>query len=97
MVPPYWGVPRLSHQFPVEVAVVAVVIGELDVVVVIATVVVVVVIVEVATVVVVDAAEFVVALVVVDEEQDPITSDITMRRHKAIQIVPLFILPPFLV
>ena len=94
MLPPYWGVPRLSHQFPVEVVVGAV--EALDVVSVIVTVAVAVVVVEVAAVVVTDGVEVVVALVMVDEEQDAITIDVTMRKDRAIQMVPLFILPPFL-
>ena len=87
IVPPYFGVPILSHQFPVLVVVVAIVA-------------VVAVLVEVDTtagvevVVVMDAVVVVVAFVVavvVDELQEANTSDITMIpvRHK--QKTPLFI------
>jgi hypothetical protein len=86
MVPPYFGVPRLSHQFPVLVVVVA-------------AAAVVVVLVEVDTtacvevVVVTDVVVVVVAfdvVVFVDELQDVKTSEITMRPVRA-QITPLFI------
>jgi hypothetical protein len=84
MVPPYCGLPRLSHQFPppevvagfVDVGAVllvvvrgAVVLGE--------------------EVVIAGAVE--VEVDVVEVLQDARTSDITMRPVSAIQIVPLFI------
>jgi hypothetical protein len=84
--PPYFGVPRLSHQFPVEVvftAVVAVPVVVVDVV--LTTVDVVVVVVDVVVVFVV------VALVVVEEPQDAKSSDATRRRLTVIQITPFFI------
>jgi hypothetical protein len=84
--PPYFGVPRLSHQFPVEVvftAVVAVPVVVVDVV--LTTVDVVVVVVDVVVVFVV------VALVVVEEPQDARSSDATKRRLTVIQITPFFI------
>jgi hypothetical protein len=84
--PPYFGVPRLSHQFPVEVvftAVVAVPVVVVDVV--LTTVDVVVVVVDVVVVFVV------VALVVVEEPQDARSSDATRRRLSVIQITPFFI------
>jgi hypothetical protein len=84
--PPYFGVPRLSHQFPVEVvftAVVAVPVVVVDVV--LTTVDVVVVVVDVVVVFVV------VALVVVEEPQDARSSDATRRRLTVIQITPFFI------
>ena len=86
-VPPYCGVPRLSHQFPVEVAVTAVVTAVVDVVdVVVCRLVVVVVVVAAAGVV------EVVEVVVVDfEEQDAKTSDVTIRQVSTIQITPFFI------
>jgi hypothetical protein len=68
--PPYFGVPRLSHQFPVEVvftAVVAVPVVVVDVV--LTTVDVVVVVVDVVVVFVVGV------LVVVEEPQDARSSD----------------------
>ena len=84
IVPPYWGVPRLSHQFPVEVevAVTAVVAAALVVDVVLEVDIVVEVVVTVVDVVVV---------VVVDELQDAKTSEITMRLVSATQIIPFFI------
>jgi hypothetical protein len=84
--PPYFGVPRLSHQFPVEVvftAVVAVPVVVVDVV--LTTVDVVVVVVDVVVVLVV------VALAVVEEPQDARSSDATRRRLTVIQITPFFI------
>jgi hypothetical protein len=84
--PPYFGVPRLSHQFPVEVvftAVVAVPVVVVDVV--LTTVDVVVVVVDVVVVFVV------VALVVVEEPQDARSSDAARRRLSVIQITPFFI------
>jgi hypothetical protein len=84
--PPYFGVPRLSHQFPVEVvftAVVAVPVVVVDVV--LTTVDVVVVVVDVVVVFVVGV------LVVVEEPQDARSSDATRRRLSVIQITPFFI------
>ena len=82
--PPYWGTPRLSHQFPVEAVVTAVV----AVVVVTAAVDVVTTAVEV--VVVVTAAVVVVEVVVVEDEQDANTSDITRREARNKNIGRLF-------
>jgi hypothetical protein len=88
IVPPYFGVPRLSHQFPVEVvvvptaAVVVVLVGVETVVDVVAVVVI------DAVVVVVDV---VVKVAVVAEPQDASTSDITTRLVSNIQNTPLFI------
>ena len=88
IMPPYWGVPRLSHQFPV-VAVV-------DVVLEVNTAVVVVVDateareVDVTTTVVLPVLD-VGVLVDVDVEQDIKATDATMRKVNAIQITPLFI------
>ena len=85
-VPPYWGVPALSHQFPVPevvdvtAAVVDVVLTAVDVVEMTAVVVVVVV---VKGCVVVD-------VVVVDELQEAKITDATMRKLANIQIIPLF-------
>jgi hypothetical protein len=86
-VPPYVGIPRLSHQFPVEVVV--------DVVVAVADVVdvgTVEVVVEIILVVVVvgDILVVVAVVVVVEEEQDAIASDVTKSKLIAIQ-TPLFI------
>ena len=85
-VPPYCGVPSLSHQLPVAlaVAVVVVVLGMVMGV-------------DVAFEVgwdVVDAVD-VEIVVVVDLAQDAETSDATMRHVRIIQIVPFFIEPPF--
>ena len=90
-VPPYFGVPRLSHQFPVEV-VVAVTVEVVDAV-------------EVGIIAVVAVVGEVVAvakvlvtievLVVLDEEQDAKTSEARMRQVSAIEIIPFFICPPF--
>jgi hypothetical protein len=88
IVPPYCGVPRLSHQFPVEVVDAVVVTVALDVVEVEAIVEVLVVVITGVVVVVVG---IVVELVVVDEEQDANTSDVTIRMISAIQVTPLFI------
>jgi hypothetical protein len=87
-VPPYCGVPRLSHQFPVDVVltVTVVVVDVLAAVVAI--------FVEVAEVdtVVVDLVNVVELDVVVDlVPQDASTIDVTMRKIITIQIVPLFI------
>jgi hypothetical protein len=90
IVPPYFGVPRLSHQCPVVVAVVTtpevvdvVAEGMLNVVMVEVVVVLVV-------VVVVVAEDVVVVLV-----QDAKTSDITMRKVSTIQIALFFKLHSF--
>jgi molybdenum cofactor biosynthesis enzyme len=88
-VPPYCGVPRLSHQFPVEVVVTAVVTTAVDVVVVGTTVAV---DVTVVTVVAMDAVvAVVVGMLVVDELHDAKTSDITIRQVSPIQINLFFI------
>ena len=81
IVPPYFGVPRLSHQCPVVVAVVTtaevvVAVGMLNVLMVV----------EVVVVVVVAVAEDVVVVLV----QDAKTSDITMRKVSTIQIALFF-------
>jgi hypothetical protein len=81
-VPPYVGVPSLSHQFPVTVVVVEVEVGG-------AVVVVVVVVFVVVVVVVVDVGVDVVVVVVL--LQDAKTIDATMRQVSAIQIAPFFI------
>jgi hypothetical protein len=88
-MPPYFGVPRLSHQLPVEVVLTAVV--TVDVVVVDdgATVAVLDVVVITAAVVVVWVDALVV--VVVDEPQDASTIDATRTKLSTIQIAPLFI------
>ncbi len=87
-MPPYCGVPRLSHQFPVELVDTVVVSVVLDVVEVEAIVeVVVVAITEVVVVVVGIVVEF----VVVDEEQDANTIDVAKAKLSATQIIPFFI------
>jgi hypothetical protein len=86
MWPPYCGVPMLSHQFPVEVAVTEVV----AVVVEVAAVDVVTTGVEVVVVVVVVTAAVVVLVEVVDDEQDANTSDITVRKARNKNIGRLF-------
>jgi len=80
IVPPYCGVPRLSHQFPVEVVVAAVVI-EADVVVDVEAVVAVV----TGTEVVVEVGVVAGSDVVLDLAQDVKTIDITMRQVSTIQ------------
>jgi len=87
-VPPYCGVPRLSHQFPVEVVEAVVVTVALDVVEVEAIVEVLVVVITEFVVVVVG---IVVELVVVDEEQDANTIDVAKAKLSATQIIPFFI------
>jgi hypothetical protein len=92
-VPPYWGVPRLFHQFPVEVVLTdvvttAVVVDVVEIGVLVVDVVVITGVVEVVDVV--DVA------VVDEEEHDANTIDITMRKAKSPQNVPLFIKPPFI-
>jgi hypothetical protein len=84
-VPPYCGVPRLSHQFPVTVVVVVAVVVTFEVVVVVVLVVVVV------FVVVVDAEVVDVVFVV----QDANKSDTTRTKVSVIQIIPLFIQTSF--
>ena len=88
-VPPYCGVPKLSHQFPVLV-VVAAVVGAVDVV-------------DVGIAgrssgrwnntvpLLLTVGSELLYVVVVDEEQDANTSDITMRTVSIIQMAPLFI------
>ena len=88
IVPPYCGVPRLSHQFPVTAVVDVVVVGGAVVVVVVIFVVV-----EVLVFVVVDV-DVVAVLVLL---QDAKTSDVTMRHVSAIQMTPLFISTPFFI
>jgi hypothetical protein len=83
--PPDCGVPSESHQFPVGVVVVEVVVG-------VVVVVVLVVVVVVLVVVVVD-----VGVVVVDLEQDAKTIDVTMRQVNIIQMAPFFIQTSFLI
>jgi hypothetical protein len=87
-VPPYFGAPRLSHQFPVELVVdvtaaVVVVLFGVDTTV------------DVVAVVVIDsvvvAVNVVVDVAVVAEPQDANTSDITTRLVSNIQNTPLFI------
>lgn len=86
IVPPYCGVPRLSHQFPVEVVVAAVVTGA-DVVVDVEAVVAVV----TGTDVVVVVSEVVDVDVVLDLAQDAKINDVTMRQVSTIQKTPFFI------
>jgi uncharacterized membrane protein (GlpM family) len=90
IVPPYCGVPRLSHQFPVEVVVAEVVIAA-DVVeaVVEGTVLVTKTVVEVASVVEVVFAA--VAEIVLDDVQDVKMSETTIRQLSTIQNNPFFI------
>jgi hypothetical protein len=85
--PPYFGVPRLSHQFPVEVVLTAVVTTAVDVVDVVTIAVDVVVVVVAAA----DVVVVVCVIVVVEEPQDARTSDVTIRQHSVIQITPFFI------
>jgi hypothetical protein len=86
-------VPRVFHQFPVEVVVTdvvttAVVVDVVDVGVLVVDVVVI--------TGAVDVVEVVSAAVVDEEEHDANTIDITMRKAKSPQNVPLFIKPPFI-
>jgi hypothetical protein len=90
IVPPYLGVPRLSHQFPVE-AVVVVTVEAVEVV----DVGIITAVVEVVVVAVAVDVTVVGVLVVVDEEQDASTSDITIRQVNTIQITFPFMLSPF--
>jgi hypothetical protein len=81
IVPPYCGVPRLSHQLPV----VEVVVGFIEVCAIL-------VVVSGGAVVLVEAVlTGVVDVDVVDDLQDDKISDITMRQVSIIQIIPLFI------
>ena len=92
-VPPYCGVPRLSHQCPVGV-VVTVVVPTADVVVDVVTVVTVA---DVEVVVdVLDIGLVVVVDVVDDFTHDAKINDVTMRQVSSTQIIPLFITPPFI-
>ena len=88
IVPPYWGIPSLSHQFPAA-AEVDVVVGA-DVVVIAVTV-----------LVVVDTdVEVVVALdvdVVVEEVQDASNIEATSKKIKLSQINLFFISSPFFI
>jgi hypothetical protein len=84
--PPYWGTPRLSHQFPVEVVVTAAV----AVVVVTAAVDVVTTGVEVVVVVAAVVVVEVVEVVVVEDEHDANTRDITRREARINNIGRLF-------
>jgi len=88
ITPPYLGVPKLSHQFPVEV-VVAVTAAVVDVLVWSDVVVTLVVVAVVALAVVDMVVDDVV--VVVDELQDANTNESTMRLVNATQIIPFFI------
>jgi len=82
IVPPYCGVPRVSHQFPVAAVVVAVVVVGVVIWVVVVVVVVLVVVVVVCVGVEVD----VVVLL-----HDAKTIDVTMRQVSNPQIIPFFI------
>jgi hypothetical protein len=91
-VPPYCGVPSLSHQFPVPV-VVAVTVVAVDVVEVVVDV-----IAAVVVVVVVSAGGVVAAVVaVVDELQDAKTTEATSRNVTNPQMTPFFINVSFLI
>jgi hypothetical protein len=94
-VPPYVGLPRLSHQFPVGV-----VVAEVVAVVVTVDVGMVAVAVDVVIVVVVVVAGgmlvVVAVLVVVEEEQDVMRKDVAIRNVSAVKMTPLFIGPPYL-
>ena len=82
-VPPYCGVPRLSHQFPfpAEVVVVAVVLVVVAVVVVL---------VDTGLVVVVVVDDVVVCPGVVALVQEPTSMALIIKKHKANQITLLF-------
>jgi len=87
IVPPYCGLPSLSHQFPVvtvdfEVAIVGTVVG-------------VTVIFEVEVEVDAGGSVGVVTVVAVDVLQEAKTSDIAIRQVSTIQIIPLFIQTSF--
>jgi hypothetical protein len=79
IVPPYCGVPRVSHQFPVAAVVVAVVV--------VGTVVLAVVVVVVLVVVVCVGVEVDVVVLLHDAK----TSDATTRQVSSIQVIPFFI------
>jgi len=79
--PPYFGVPNLSHQFPVTVVVVGVVV-ELEFVVVVVV---------LGAVVVVLAVVVVVVAEVVFVVQDANIRDVTSRQLSIIQVIPFFI------
>jgi hypothetical protein len=83
-VPPYCGVPSLSHQFPAEPA--EVVVGLADDIVAW-------IVVEVVVLAIVGAVVDVVAGIdiEVEVEHEAKIIDITMRQVKAIQVIPLFI------
>jgi hypothetical protein len=86
IVPPYWGIPSLSHQFPAATEV-DVVVGADDVV--IGVTVLVVVVVDVEAVVVVDVE------IVVEEVQDASNIEATSKKIKLSQINLFFISSPF--
>jgi hypothetical protein len=88
IVPPYWGVPRVSHHFPV-VVVVAVMVVAVDVVDVVVDIMAVVVVVVVTVGVVVVAV--VVVAVVFDELHDARTSESTRRKVMITQTALFFI------
>jgi hypothetical protein len=94
--PPYWGVPRVSHQLPVEVVDTDVVALEVTAVDVVdnAFVVVVIAVDVVVDAVVVGTADVVVVVDV--EPQDANNSDATMTSDSDTKIVALFIKPPLL-
>jgi len=82
IVPPYWGVPSLSHQFPLTAVVVAVVETIVEVVAIV-------VVVEAADVVlVVDVADVIMDVDVVDVEQD--ASNIATSRKLKLNQKTLF-------
>ena len=90
MVPPYLGVPILSHQFPVlvvvAVTVVAVAVVDVGMVEVVA----------VVAVVVVEAVVVVLVVVaVVDELHDAKAIDATRRKLNNAQMIPFFMHNPF--
>jgi len=94
ITPPYCGVPKLSHQFPVEVVVV-VTTTVVDVFVwgdVVVTLVVVAVVALAVVDIVVDDV-----VVVVDELQDANTNESTIRLVNATPIIPFFIAASFLI
>ena len=84
-MPPYCGVPRLSHQWP-AVVVVAETVGAVDVLVEVT-------VVDSVVVIGIEVVDVIcwVVVVVVDELQDAKMSEVTMRQVSAIQIIPLFI------
>jgi hypothetical protein len=94
--PPYWGIPKLSHQFPVEVVVTIEVTGAVEVVVDVTMDVEVEVDVGAVDVGAVDVDVVVVVVVDVLLAQDARTNVVMMRQVNAIPIIPLFNLPSFL-